>query len=54
MIEEGLEKHREIQELAKTQVDQIKSDDTFNFAKDSYDYFKFQNKNFKEDKARIK
>ena len=53
MIEEGLEKHRKIQELAKAQVDQIKNDDAFNFAQDKADYFKFQNKNFKEEKARL-
>ena len=53
MIEEGLEKHRKIQEMAKNQVEMIQNDNTFNFALESVDYYSFQDKNYKEEKAKL-
>ena len=53
MIEEGLEKHRKIQEMAQNQVEMIQSDNTFNFGLESVDCFQFQDKNFKEEKAKL-
>ena len=53
MIEEGLEKHRKIQEMAQNQVEMIQSDNTFNFTQEKVDCFNFQDKNFKEEKAKL-
>ena len=39
--------------MANNQVEQLKSDNAFDFSIEQVDCFKFQNKNFKEEKAKL-
>lgn len=53
LILEGEQKHRALKDEANQQVEQLKSDKNFDFNIESIDMFKFQEKDFREEKKKV-
>jgi len=53
LIKEGVEKHKKLKELAESQVDMMKSDNSFDFTIESIDMFRFQERDFREEKKKV-
>ena len=52
LIQEGEDKHHQLLKNAQLQVEMLKTD-SFNFEIEPTNYFKFQEKDFKEEKKRV-
>ena len=53
LIQDGVAKHQELKEIADSQIEAMKSDHSFDFTMESIDMFKFQEKDFREEKKKV-
>lgn len=53
LIKQGVETHMKLKELAEQHISSIKKDNAFDFSMESIDTFKFQEKDFREEKKRV-
>ena len=53
LIEEGVQKHKQLKAQASKQIERIQDDEAFDFNLDSIDMFMFQDKDFREEKKKV-
>lgn len=53
LIDQGVKKFKQLKEEAEKQVHQMNNDATFDFNLENIDMFKFQDKDFREEKKRV-
>jgi len=53
LIRDGEAKHKMLKEAAESQVDMMRSDTSFDFTLESIDMFRFQEKDFREEKKKV-
>ena len=53
LIKQGEEKHNKLKQAAESQVDQMQQDNAFDFNLENIDMFKFQEKDFREEKKKV-
>ena len=53
LIREGEAQHQKLKEAAESQVDAMRSDENFDFTVESIDMFRFQERDFREEKKKV-
>jgi len=53
LIQEGEAQHQKLKEAAESQVDMMRSDDNFDFTVEHIDMFRFQERDFREEKKKV-